>query len=77
MWAGLSMLLVLLIAGIARAPGPVIWALGVLMFAMDFTGLGMVYAGHRIENRDLAEYHRKVAAGEERPWRPGDPNPLG
>jgi hypothetical protein len=27
-------------------------------------------------SRDLAEYDRKVAAGEIQPWKPGDPNPL-
>lgn len=73
MWAGLSMLLVLLILGIVRAPGPVIVAVIVLLFALALTGLGIVIAGHVIDNRELAEYHRRVAAGEEPAWTPGKP----
>lgn len=71
-WAGLSLLIVLLIAGILRAPGPVIVAVMVVMFALALAGLGTVFAGHWIDNRDLAEYHRRVAAGEEPAWRPGE-----
>jgi hypothetical protein len=65
-----------LAAGAARAPGPVIWAVIGAMFVMMFGGLAVVYAGHRIDNHALADYHRRVAAGEEPAWKPGDPNPL-
>jgi hypothetical protein len=69
-WAGALMLPALLVAGIVRAPGPVIGTLMALLFLLCVSGLAVVLAGSAIGNRDLAEYHRKVAAGEIPPWRP-------
>lgn len=75
-WAGLAILPIGLVAQLAK-PGPVVdFALIGLMVALVLAGVAVTYAGHRIDNRALAEYHRRVAAGEQPPWRPGDPNPL-
>lgn len=63
-------------AGAARAPDLIIGAVLVVTFGMAFGGLGIAVAGRRIDKRALAEYHRKVDAGEIPPWKPGDPNPL-
>jgi len=73
MWAGLSILLVMLVAAIAQASRPVIVALLVLMVVLVLAGLGIVFVGYGIDKQDLAEYHRQVAAGEIPPWKPGDP----
>lgn len=65
-----------LATGLAHAPGPVIFVVLMLAFAVTLTGLCLAYAGARIGSRDLAEYYRRVEAGEIAPWKPGDPSPL-
>jgi uncharacterized membrane protein len=62
----------LLIAGITRAPGAVIGTLIGLLFVLCVAGLAVVLAGRAIGNRELAEYHRKVDAGEIPAWRPSE-----
>lgn len=75
-WAGLAILPIGLVAQLAN-PGQVIdFALLILMVGMGLTGLGIALYGQRVDNRALAEYNRRVSAGEQPPWKPGDPNPL-
>lgn len=77
-WAGLSMFIVIpVVIGIAHPPDVVIQVLTVLMLVMVIVGLVIASYGRRMIDRDLAEYDRKVAAGELPKWKPGDPNPLG
>lgn len=65
------------VIGIAHPPDVVIQVLTVLMLVMVIVGLVIASYGRRMIDRDLAEYDRKVAAGELPKWKPGDPNPLG
>lgn len=77
-WAGLSMFIVIPVTiGVAHPSDVVIQVLTVLMFALVIVGLFIVSYGRRKIDRDLADYDRKVAAGELPKWKPGDPNPLG
>lgn len=61
----------------AGAPRAVVVAILVVTFAVAAGGLVIFCAGSRIDDRDLAEYHRKAEAGEVPAWKPGDPDPLG
>lgn len=72
MWAGLAMLIALLIAGIAHAPAAVIVLLIVLLFVISLTGLGFVIIGWRMNSRVLAEQYRNAGAGEEPARTPGE-----
>jgi hypothetical protein len=76
-WLGLAMLPIGLVAQLAKPSTAIDWLLFALLMVFGLVGLAIALYGQRVDNRALAEYDRRVAAGEESPWKPGDPNPLG
>lgn len=75
--AGLAIFPIGLLLQLAN-PGQVVdLGLVALLILVCAIGLAIVLVGARIDKRAMAEYDRRVDAGKQRPWQPGDRNPLG